>query len=337
MKKLIIGTLLLLAAISASAQSERSILLTPTGTLYAVETKVNEDPSFTHSATYLEVTIQTAGRATRMTVPASLTGGNNWQAELAYDPHSEALFVFWIHSENSILAANSLLFCSYQNGHWTAPTSIDDTPYHIRHNLRIGVTRTVERIEASGLITVIPTLTVHTVWWDESGDEQIARYAMLTIEKGSVTDVQRRDLRDYINTAYLKNFTSGASSEMLQQPVILESPAHDTVDVVFGVLSTNTLHRLTLKPVLNSRVRIPIGVRETSYPGPVDRIGIDGVRLSAISTTPDKVVFFTKTASEVTYLVFEEGEWNAAKTIVLSPQITADAAVAALRKMVSGD
>ena len=83
-----------------------------------------------------------------------------------------------------------------------------------------------------------PGLTVHVAWWDESAVGEGGRYAMLTIDKGVVTDIYRRDLSDFINRAYLKPFDlDDASKELLRHPVVFESPEHDTVDIVFGDLN----------------------------------------------------------------------------------------------------
>jgi hypothetical protein len=338
MKRLLLVVALLLCPVALFAQAaDRDILLTSNGTLYTIESKLNDTPNRIDSARYLTLTIQNGDHVIKSEVPASVTGGNNWEPALAYDSESNTLFVFWLHSPNTILGANELLFCTFQNGKWGTPTSVEDIPYHFRYNLRVGVTRSVQVSDGAGNTKQIPGLTVHAAWWDDSASGEFARYAMLTIERGVVTDIAHRDLADFINTANLRNFTIDEDAkEVLRHPVVFESPVHDTIDVVFGDTLTNTLHRLTLKPVLQSRVRIPIGVRDTSYPVPIQKLTADA-HLGGISSSFGNLALYYVSDGQVRYLTYEDGAWSGEKTIALTNQVSAEAAVSAIRRLVSGD
>jgi hypothetical protein len=341
MKRALLILALFVAPVALFAQSgDRAMLLTPGGTLYSIESNVNaEATSSITSMRYLTLTIQNGQNIIKTNVPASTKGGNNWQPELAYDSDSDALLVFWLRSQNSVLGTSELLFCTFQNGKWNAAASVDDVPYHFRYNLKVGVTRTYQVYDPeTGDSKQVPGLSVHVAWWDESAIGEMGRYAMLTVEKGVVTDIYRHDLTDFIMSgALLKYFElDEASREILRHPIIFESAAHDTVDVVFGDMTTNALHRLTLKPVLNTRVRIPIGIRDTAYPAPKYQIGSDAT-LSAISTPPDQLVFYYKTNGAVKYLMFEDGAWAREKSIAITSEVSAEAAVAALRRLIRGD
>ncbi len=338
MKRLLLVVALLLSPVALFAQAwDRDILLTSNGTLYTIESKQNDTPNEIDSARYLTLTIQNGQNVIKTNVPASVTGGNNWEPALAFDSESNTLFVFWLHSPNTILGANELLFCTFVNGRWGTATSVEDVPYHFRYNLRVGVTRTVQVTDSAGVTKQIPGLTVHAYWWDDSATGELARYAMLTIEKGVVTDVAHRDLIDFVNTANLGTFAiDDLSKEILRHPVVFESPAHDTIDVVFGDMLTNTMHRLTLKPVLQSRVRIPIGVRDISYPVPRQRL-VSEAHLGGISSSASNLVLYYTNDGQVHYLTYENGKWSGEKTIALTNEVSADAAVAAIRRMISGD
>jgi hypothetical protein len=339
MKRLLFVVVLLAAPALFAETSDRSVLLAPNGTLYTIESQRNAAPtSEMQSTRFLSLTIQNGVNVIHTNVPASLTGGNNWQPELAFDDASATLFVFWLRSQNSVLGTNELLFCTFQNGKWNAASSVEDIPYHFRFNLRIGVTRSVQLTDPdTGAVRQVPGLSVHAVWWDESSSAQVARYAMLSIDRGVVTDVYRRDLLDFVNSANLRQFDLDFDSqEILRHSIVFESPEHDTVDVVFGDLQSNTVHRLTLRPVLQSRVRIPIGVRDTSYPGPKHQIAAD-TSLSGISTPPDRLVYYYKTGDAVKYLLFQDGAWSEAKSIAVTADVSAETAVAALQRLVRGD
>ena len=334
-RPLIIAVLLLATAFAAQA-ADRAVLLTNAGTLYTIESRVGDDFTSAGSARYLALTIQDGDVVRKTIVPESETG-NNWQPELAYDDESGTLFVFWLRSNNTILGMNELLFCSYQNGKWNPSASVDDLPYHFRFNLRVGVTRSVMRVEPDGTNRQIPGLTVHAAWWDESGSVGLARYAMLVIEKGVVKDIIRRDLINFIGQSFENQRSVPPDQEsLLRHPFVFESAAKDTVDIVFGDVPTKSFYRVKLKPVDNTRVRIPIGVREGAYPSPPTKLPSDTDRVESISTAPNRLVIHFRSGGSLRYLIYD-GRWSAAKSISLSDDVTAETAVAALRKLVNGD
>jgi hypothetical protein len=338
MKRVLLTLALLIAPVLYGQAIDRAVLLAPTGTLYTVESTVNDSSSSITSTRYLTLTILSGQNVIKTNVPASISGGNSWQPELAFDSDSNTLFVFWLHSQNSILGASELLFCTFQNGRWNAASAIDDVPYHFRYNLRVGMTRSVQAVDGeNGGTKQIPALTVHAAWWDESAIGEVAHYAMISVDRGVVTDIYRRDLSDFVNRANLRSFDLNENErEILRHPIVFESQEHDTIDIVFGDLTTNTIHRLTLKPVLDTRIRIPIGIRDTSYPAPRRQMTGDS-RVGAIATSPDQLVYYFTTGSEIKYLRFENGVWASEKSITLSSEVSAEAAIAALGRLVRGD
>lgn len=335
-RSLVIAALFLAPALFAQS-SDRALVLAPNGTLYTADSSYNTSSSNIASTRYITLTIQNGANVIHTNVPASVSGGNNWQPELAYDDDSSTLFVFWLHSQSTILGMNELLFCTFQNGKWNAVTSVEDMPYHFRYNLRVGVTRGVQYTDTDGNSTQIPGLTVHAAWWDDTAAGESARYAMLSVDKGVVTAVTTRDLTDFVSNANLRHFDLDEKSrEILRHPVVFESPDHDTVDVVFGDMQYNVIHRLTLKPVLQTRVRIPIGIRDTTYPSPHHQIGSES-RLSGISTPPDRLVYYYTAGDSVRYLTYENGKWSDMKSISVTSEVSAESAVSALRRMIRGD
>lgn len=337
MKRALLIALFLAAPALFAQTSDRSILLASNGTVYTAESHYNDSTAIA-SSRYITVTIQNGTNVIRTRVPASLSGGNNWQPELAYDDESSTLFIFWLHSQNTILGMNELLFCTFQNGKWNTASAVDDVPYHFRYNVRIGVTRSVQYTDSNDVTKQIAGLTVHAAWWDDSAAGETARYAMLSVDRGVVTGVALHDLTDFITNANLRRFDlDEASREVLRHPVVFESPDHDTVDVVFGDMQYNIIHRLTLKPVLQTRVRIPIGIRDTPYPAPKFNSMASESRLCGISTPPDRLAYYYQTDGAVRYLTYENGQWSEEKSISVTSDVSAESAVSALRRMVRGD
>jgi hypothetical protein len=338
MRRCLIVVALVLLAAPLFAQSDRAVLLTSDGTLYSIDTVSNEGAVDNASTRYLVLTAVTSRGITKTSVPATLSGGHNWQPALAYDDDSQTLFVLWLRSSNYLLATNELVFCSYQNGKWNAVSAVDDLPYHLRYNLKVGVTRTVELSDNTG-IKQAPGLSVHVAWWNESASAEGARYAMLTVEKGNVTAVYVRPLEDMVDRAFLRIFPANANSRaIMRQPAVFESPNRDTIDILFGDTVTNTLHRLTLKPVSNYRVRIPVGIRETSYPLPESKLTADlNSVVNAVPTTVDRLAFYTNERGSLKYLIFQDGSWSSKVQAIALTEVTPGEAVAALRKLVNGD
>ena len=337
MKRLGLSTLLILALtlpVAASPNARDSdMLLTKDGTIYTVESRFN--PYGQGGALFL--TTQRGEDVSTIAVPSAVGDGSHTRPALAYDSESDTLFVFWQKAPSPV--ASELLFCAYHNGEWTAPTSIDKGAFQLRFNLRIGVTRKIEQIDGEGKHSIVPGLTVHATWWQETGSGEYARYAMLTIEKGIVTATVTRDLSEFVTgPADAAKDASDAGSDVLRHPALFETDK-ETIDVVFGDVPTKKLHRVTLKPVAEGRVRIPIGVKDTKINAPRNRLvagGESSTRISAVGDSGGDIVFYTASETNVKYMTYENGTWSSVRSISLNDKVNADAAVNALRRLVAG-
>ena len=337
---------LLLSASLFALPVDRDILLTPNGTLYSIESTANARiSSSNNSMRYLDLTIQSGETRKTITVPDSTSGGNHWAPKLAYDGVSDTLFVFWLRSQNTLLTNSDLVFCAYENGKWTAPTVIDDTPFRSRVNLTVAVTRKAEMTNDHIDVVVVPALTVHLAWWNESGNGNAAYYASVGIDDGEVTDMQVRPLADLVDGRFESaNAAPDENLELFRHPTLTESPNHDTVDVIFGDTTTNRFHRTTIKTFLtrpqpNLRVRIPINVKDRAFRGPA-RSMVAGDATSNVSALPagdDGVIFYSEAQNAVKYLTYRDGNWSSVKTLVLNEDLTADAAVSAIRRMAAAE
>jgi hypothetical protein len=339
MRKLLLAvlTLCLYPMTVAATPRDRDMLLTPTGTVYSVETDAN--PNTTGMPLrYLALTIESGDSRRTIPVPETLKGGDHTRPALAYDSDAETLFVFWQKAPSPVVT--ELLFCSFHDGEWSAPTSISGTAaFRFRSNLRVGVTHKFEQIdEETGDASVVPGVTVHAVWWEDTGLSQSARYAMLSIEKGAVTSVAVRDLSDFVAVAPADlRAPNPAMSSLLRHPSVQELPSRQHVEIVFGDPISNRIHRVTLKPVTDGRVRIPIGVRDSSHAGPRTRVGFESnsVRVSTLTGADGSLAFYAEADEALHYVVYANGDWSSEKSVTLSERISAEAAVEALRKMLA--
>jgi hypothetical protein len=339
MRKLLLAViaLCLVPMTLAASPRDRDMLLTPTGTVFSVEADANHAAPGT-PLRHLALTIESGDTRQTIPVPETLKGGDHTRPALAFDSDSETLFVFWQKAPSPM--ATELLFCTYHNGEWSAATSISGTAaFRYRSNLRVGVTHKYEQLDtATGERTVAPGVTVHAVWWEDTGLSQSARYAMLAIEKGAVSSVAVRDLADFVALAPsdLRTPSAGLGS-LLKHPSIQEHPSRSQVDIVFGDAISNRIHRVSLKPVADGRVRIPIGIRDSSHGGPRNRVQIDsnGERVSTLVGADDSLAFYAEADNSLRYVVYSDGKWSSEHSVTLSERISAEAAVEALRKMLA--
>lgn len=341
MKRLLVALVLLVAPSVAFADAaNRAFLLTQDGTLFAVESAYTDELGIQSAATQvLVLTTRTDETTTTAVVPETLLGGSHTNPALAYDSLSKSLFIFWQRAVSNGMSSD-LVFCSYNNGKWSEATSIDSANYHYSRNIQIAVTRKINQIDEKGNRSSINGLTVHAVWWEDTGRNEWARYAMLTVENGVLTDIQVADLSLFTDVS--KDVTgphgSDFSNEILRHPALFESNAHDTVDVVFGDVVANNMHRVTISPTLKitseGRLRVPIGVKDAGVGVPHFRTESNS-RVSAISGDNDKLVLYATDKHGVNYVSFSDGSWSPARTLTVDDKISSEAAIEVLRRMVN--
>jgi hypothetical protein len=329
MKRLLAILALVLVPSALFAQADRDVLLTSDGTLYTIESKEVQEGDSNRS---LQLTIAHGNKSTVTTIPESLTG-TNWRPALTYEPDSKTVFVFWIGQVNGM--SSRLLFASYKDGKWTPAVSIDDQPYTYRYNLRVAITRHVSTQKADGSFADAPALLVHAVWWEDAGaNKERARYALFTIENSRVSNYELHDLLGLAQIPIMayaveKDF----NSEILRHPAILEGT--NSVDVIFGDIDRMSMNRITLKPIADGRIHIPIGTRGGHPFPPPHSFSADWTgRISTIGSGSDLVMYNT-TKDTTSYVMYANGEWSEVRTLPLSANFSADAAEAALYRMLA--
>ena len=329
MKRLLVILALVLVPTALFAQADRDVLLTPDGTLYTIESKEAMEGDSNRS---LQLTITHGNKSTVTTIPESLTG-TNWRPALTYEPDSKTVFVFWIGQINGM--SSRLLFASYKDGKWTPAVSIDDQPYTYRYNLRIAITRHVSTQQSDGSFADAPALLVHAVWWEDAGaNKERARYALFTIENSRVSNYEIHDLLGLAQIPIMayavdKDF----NTEILRHPAILEGT--NSVDVIFGDVDRMSMNRITLKPIADGRIHIPITVRGGRPFPPPHSFSADWTgRISTIGSGSDLVMYNT-TKDTTSYVMYANGQWSEVRTLPLNANFSADAAEAALYRMLA--
>jgi hypothetical protein len=337
MKRLLTSfALLLVLAVSASASElrERDVLLTSDGIVYTVDAVHDDKVAEGRSPYYLTMTVQRGAERETAVVPASLVGGAHSNPALAYDADSQTLFLFWQETLHRGLSSR-LLFASLHDGVWSEVEALDSVTWKLRRNLRIAVTRSIEAAGENGQRSTVPQVVVHAVWWEETGYGEWARYAMLGIDNGLVTSRDFRYLVEFTGASIDRTepLVNATPNEVLRHPAVSANSGRDSVEVIFGDATENTMHRLRIRPVLDGRVRIPIGVR-----GPNMRhAGLSMTsdqRVSAV-VDGDAVALYTHDEKSLDYVVYRNGEWSKQRSVALSNDLNAATAIDALRRMVA--
>lgn len=344
MKRLLLLILLVLVPTAASAgMIDRDVLVTSDGTVYSIVSEPIGDGSAGTMSSELALTVQRGVSITRVVVPETLNSGINWRPALAYDADSKTLLLVWLRMPNAM--SSEILVASYQNGKWEPAVSIDAQPYLVRYNLSVGITRRVSRLQPDGSFADGPALLLHAAWWEQSGQGEAARYALLNVEKGAIRSIELHDLRDFINAAPATAVPDpNADRELIRHVAVLDGPEPNSIDVLFADPKTSTFHRVTLKPIADARVRIPVGSRPDGPGEPMVRFAAAkslpthwSGRTSTIASRDGKTIVFCNTLSDrVSYLSYNSTQnWSNVKEIALNDTVTADVAISALGRMIA--
>ena len=338
MKRLLAAIILTIPSFAFSAQvADRDVLLTPEGVLYTVESQNNDGSAPQSVNQFLRVTVQRGNDVVSTVVPDSLTPGFHRRPALAFDSKSNTLFVFWIRMPNGM--SSELLIAAYHDGKWDPALSIDNKSFRLRSNLRIAVRHQIAQPQADGSYRDIPGLVIHTVWWEQTGDGEMARYALVGVDKGSVGTVELHDLSEFVPSPQAAVVDPGFNQELLKHSAIIDTMSPDSVDVVFGDLRTNSLNRVTLRPIADGRIHIPIG-----RDGGGTQIGVPksfsaewSGKVSAVVPGHDDGTLLLYEVSETTvnFLLYSNGSWSSVKSVPLNEKLSSDAAIAALTRMLN--
>jgi hypothetical protein len=337
MKRLLLILLVAIAPVALFGDViDRDVLLTQDGTLYTVES-VNSDSS-SGASRYLALTIQRGSdKPQTVTVPDSLADGVHWRPALAYDSVSNTLFIFWLKMPNAM--SSELMLASYSNGKFQPAVSIDSQPYHLRFNLRIAITRHLSQVQFDGSIVDVPALLVHAVWWEQTGYDETARYALFSINKGAAPLADLHDLNEFaISPPFFPNEVSANfNPEILKHPAFVDNGTQNSVDVIFGDTHINSFNHVTLKPIAEGRIHIPIGVHPGGprIPAPLSFSSEWSGRISTITSRDGSLLLYNASNDAVSYIMYSGGSWSSVKSVALSDKISADAAVAAVIKMMT--
>jgi hypothetical protein len=338
MKRLLLTLCLLVLPVLATAQP-REALLTADGTLFAIESRVPADPDTTAADRSLVLRMQNGSDVREEIVPATLQSGAHMEPAMAYDAESHALFVFWLR-HTGITASELMFACRTGEGVWSEARVFGER-FDYRENLRIAVTRRVA--EEDGSISGSAAISVHLVWWEYNSrtGREAAQYAMLAIENGEpVGEPEYLDLSPFAAAEATDEAAPEVDRAVLKQPLLFSARTQDSVSVVFGDFVTNRLHQVRVQPTrtpppvaAEGRLRVPVGRSGGNLGGPALRVAGDS-RVEGIFEDSGRMAIYTRGPERLDYAILRDGSWGAPQVVTLDEQITAGAALDALRQLV---
>ncbi len=218
-------------------------VLTPDGIRYAIEP--------TPDRPQIEIGRAEGRMRATLVVPSTDDAIQESQAQLAYDPATETLFVVWTRENASgaeirYATLNSL-------GEWSTPRNIAAGAGMYR-----GVQLVLTRSEHGGIHATL----MHLAWWSISGPVIDPEYALFAFENG------HRVSAEITNLVELANLGEGPTAseyenvgEAIHPPLVMVRD-EDGVDVAFGSTASTAVTRLRIAPRkigVNVRMWRPVG------------------------------------------------------------------------------
>jgi hypothetical protein len=334
MKRLLLTlAVMLFAGAAFAAVADRDVLITNGGTVFSIVS----EPSQNGLNASLALTIESGDTITHSVLPESIDNGINTRPTLAYDVESDTLFVVWMRMPNE--ATSELMVAAYHDGKWQPALLIDGKRPAQLYNLNVGITHHVQQIQRDDEIVDAAALVLHAAWWESGAGREGARYAVMGVQKGTISEADVHDMSEFLGA---RNTTEQSAPnpdrDFMRHVALLAGPTPDAVDVLFGDQGTHSFYRTTLRPIANVRIRIPVGARPGApIAGPKKALGVDWTgRISTLVSSDGKtIVFANATDEKLTYVKYSDGNWSPVQQVTLTKRVTAEAAIAALAKMLA--
>lgn len=344
MKRILLTLALVLVAFGAKAQLRVSdVLLTDEGTLFTIERVTTAEieqetgaPLGTESTSVLRLRAQRGTQTESIVVPGSLNGGSHIEPTLAWDDTDDRLYIFWQRMPG--MGSSELLFASFKEGVWSEVESFDSATWRLRSNLKVTITRFAEHTLEDGTVERKPALVAHAIWWEQWGEHEAARYAMLELEHGSVRSVQIRDLAEFHDRyAPPTELPADYDKSVFRTPFLFDMPDGGSIEVLFANWYTNRYQLVSIRPVTDEQegvLTIPIGVTRDEFGPSTIRVRDTNAALKAIRPNPTTgtITIYSHDGDTVSYAELRKGVWATAGELKLDATTTVETALEALRR-----
>lgn len=333
MKRLLLTlAVMLFAGAAFAAVADRDVLITKAGTVFSIVSAPSEDGVNAS----LALTIESGDTITHSVLPESIGNGINTSPTLAYDVESDTLLLVWMRMPNA--ATSELLVAAYHDDKWQPALVVDGKRPSLLYNVNVGITHHVQQVQRDDSIIDAAALVLHAVWWESGAGREGARYAVMGVQNGAISEPDVHDMSEFLARTNTVEADVKYDRNFLRHVALLEGPTPDAVDVLFGDHGTHSFYRTTLRPIANVRIRIPVGARPgPPIAGPKKALGVDwtGRTSTLVSDDGKTIIFVNATDEKLSYLKYTDGNWSSMQQVTLTKRVTAEAAIAALAKMLA--
>ena len=299
------ASLLIVAALALPAFGATS-LLTPDGVRYAIEPAPD--------APQVEIARAEGVKRARLVVPSTQDVNSEFDAQIAYDNVTNALFVVW--SRDGATGSEIRYAMLDETGNWSAPRLI---------TAGAGAYRGLQFVLTHPASDEDVTL-LHAAWWGLTGSRTEAEYALFAFERGRFVSGDVQDLESLAALQY--DVTAGEYEDAGNplHPALAMERNGETVDVVFGSRTSTAVTRFNVtarKIAGNVRIWKPVG-----------RSSDRTERANLTSSDPASPVYgFIKKGNVALYTISEDfrftvlrkdGTWSSIREIRIDADNTAD-------------
>lgn len=329
MKSRIVAIALALLTASTAFAVDMKTVLSPDGTLFAVDGGTPR--------AFLSLTKNKGDERATMLVPATDDEATESDARLLWDTKTATLFVVW-HS--AAPDRDSIMMQSLNaEGVWSEPVVLASCSSRRRVGLQTLLTHAAVPVEEAKdgeqpePKPIAYATLIHAAWWGV-GESYTAEYAMVAYEGGQLVSSEVARLDELANRG-------GEADEYEDTGAPLHPPLAMTldgnaVDVVYGTANSTRLTRLKLDPkkvVGDGRFWRPLG-RNGGRTGPARLIAADAAPLQAF-VSRGRIVLYDSSA-KFRFVMFENGEWSPERMLQLDGHVTAEQVVRELQRTVDG-
>lgn len=335
-KRFIIALIALTLSLPILAIEPHRAALTEDGTFYWVDVVVVDEDSIPAN-TILQLNAQDGQGVATSVIPGSDEIGSNFEPSVAWDEAGDTLFVFWVHMPS--MMATEILFTSYHDGEWSQIVSIDRDTFHYRKNLRIATTRYHLDADEEGNEILVPGTAIHAVWWDEDGWGETAQYAILSFDQGQVESIERFSLVDLIDRSGQERsvLPPDFNRSFFEVPTVTAHPAADGVEVIFGDIELDALHKVDIIPIKADGVlTIPDGLKHSEPIRPSFQFAsatISDLELLSGGASSGQIAAVWREQGSMVFSRYVNGTWSQPKSVLLNERVSRDHVVQGLRRL----
>jgi hypothetical protein len=317
MMKRLLSIVLLLCV--APAMFAATSALTSKGALYTIDPKPAEN---------VVSLIRRSGEVKEtIVVPATEDAGVlDYRAQLEYDRVTDKLYVIWVRKTERL--ASVMVSSLDSEGAWSNPVVLATaSPLAVRGDIRTALTRA-----ASG---ETKATVIHVASWVRDGDLLIGEYVLAAFDRNGNFSTSVNDLEAMASLGLASQEAGDINATAVFPPLAIAA-ANDGIDVVFGRERGTTITRMHITPRLepNARIWKPVG-KTGGGVMPPSKIAANSANTKPVKAffSRDRIVLYTDDQA-FRFVIFENGQWSPVRTLTLDENLTGDALINELRRVI---